>query len=604
MLTEDLAKNNTYNLRRLMASVKASLGQLNLLIGICDNLNYRHSIVHNYEAELVEKGVRCYQISLSSERISLRQALEDLVNQEPNLLSTKQVLVTVLADELLGIRLQQPKSAREAFVFSLQWTREALQDFQFPIVLWLSTAIAKDLATQAPDFWSWRGGVFEFEQLFSRTDQTEFDKTLIEGVEVQNTPNSDFFIEFAQQIKELKELIKNLQAQDPHSPLLASLYNRLADLYQNRLDQGTFEDYQQEQSLAIQALHSAIALQEAQNLQAELASSLNNLALLYSLQGHYGEAEPLYKRALAIGEQHLGVKHPNVATSLNNLAGLYESQGRYSEAEPLYTRALAIQEQLEANYPDVATSLNNLAELYRLQGRYSEAEPLYTRALAIREQQLGINHPDVATSLNNLALLYSFQRRYCEAEPLYMRALEILEQQLGDKHPNVATSLNNLAGLYESQGRYGEAEPLYVRALEILEQQLGDKHPNVAASLNNLAGLYESQGRYGEAESLYVRSLEIWEQQLRANHPDAVPSLNNLAELYRLQGRYSEAEPLYTRCLEILFSMLGENHPDTQITWSNFIFFLQQVIAENRTPELSDHPLTQKLLADLRQQAE
>jgi hypothetical protein len=54
MLTEDLAKNNTYNLRRLLVSVKASLGMLNLLIGICDNLNYRHSIVHNYEAELIE----------------------------------------------------------------------------------------------------------------------------------------------------------------------------------------------------------------------------------------------------------------------------------------------------------------------------------------------------------------------------------------------------------------------------------------------------------------------------------------------------------------------------------------------------------------------
>jgi hypothetical protein len=208
----------------------------------------------------IEKGVRCYQISLSSERISLRQALEDLVNQEPNLFSTKQVLVTVLADELLGIRLQQPKSAREAFVFSLQWTREALQDFQFPIVLWLSTAIAKDLATQAPDFWSWRGGVFEFEQAFSRSEPFASDTTLTDSAEIPNTQNSNFLIESAQQIEELNELIKNLQTQDPHSSLLVSLYNRLANLYENRLDQGVFEDYQQEQSFAIQALHAAIAL--------------------------------------------------------------------------------------------------------------------------------------------------------------------------------------------------------------------------------------------------------------------------------------------------------------------------------------------------------
>jgi tetratricopeptide (TPR) repeat protein len=563
MLTEDLAKNNTYNLKRLLVSVKASLGQLNLLIGICDNRNYRQSIVHSYEAELVEKGVRCYQISLSSERISLRQALEDLVNQEPNLLNTKQVLVTVFADELLGIRLQQPKSAREAFVFSLQWTREALQDFQFPIVLWLSTAIAKDLVTQAPDFWSWRGGVFEFEQAFSISERSAFDTTLTDSVEIPNTQNSNFLIESAQQIEELKELIKNLQAQDPQSTLLASLHNRLADLYQSRLDQGAFEDYQQEQSLAIQALHAAIALQETQNLRVELASSLNHLA------------------------------------------ALYDSQGRYSEAEPLYVRSLAIREhELGANHPDVAQSLNNLALLYKSQGHYSKSEPLHVQALRIWEQQLGANHLDVATSLNNLAGLYDSQSRCSEAESLYVRALEIREQQLGAKHPDVAASLNNLAELYQAQGRYSEAEPLYVRALEIWEQQLGANHPTVATSLNNLAELYRVQGHYSEAESLYVRALEIKKQQLGAKHPAVAISLNNLAELYKLQGRYSDAESLYVRCLGILFSVLGENHPNTQTGWQNFILFLKQVTAENRTTELSDHPLTQTLLADLRQQAE
>ena len=74
-------------------------------------------------------------------------------------------MVTVRGgDELLGIRLQQPKSAQEKFFFSAQWTREGLREFQFPIVLWVTDAVAQGLAQQAPDFWSWRGGVFEFAQ--------------------------------------------------------------------------------------------------------------------------------------------------------------------------------------------------------------------------------------------------------------------------------------------------------------------------------------------------------------------------------------------------------------------------------------------------------
>ena len=101
------------------------------------------------------------------------------------------------------------------------------------------------------------------------------------------------------------------------------------------------------------------------------------------------DAEPLYKRALAIREKARGTEHPHVATSLNNLAGLYYYQGRYADAEPLYKRALAIREKaLGPQHPDVGQSLSSLAVLYYGQGRYADAEPLYKRALAILEKAL------------------------------------------------------------------------------------------------------------------------------------------------------------------------------------------------------------------------
>ncbi len=87
-------------------------------------------------------------------------------------------------------------------------------------------------------------------------------------------------------------------------------------------------------------------------------------------QGQYAEAEPLYKRSLAIQEKALGPDHPDVATTLNNLAEIYRNQGRYAEAEPLHKRSLEISEKaFGPDHPDVATSLNNLAELYRNQGQ-------------------------------------------------------------------------------------------------------------------------------------------------------------------------------------------------------------------------------------------
>jgi CHAT domain-containing protein/Tfp pilus assembly protein PilF len=280
----------------------------------------------------------------------------------------------------------------------------------------------------------------------------------------------------------------------------------------------------------------------------DVASSLNNLGLLYIRQGQYAQAEPLLKRSLTIDEKVVGPDHPDVATSLNNLAGLYDHQGQYAQAEPLYKRSLVIRgKALGPNHPDVAQSLNNLAALYHTQGQHAQAEPLFKRSLEIREKALGRDHPSVATSLNNLAELYRAQGLYAQAEPLYKRSLTILEKVLGPDHPSVATSLNNLALLYDRQGQYAQAEPLLKRSLAIFEKALGPDHPSVATSLNNLAFLYKSQGQYAQAEPLFKRSLAIYEKALGPDHPDVATCLNNLASLYESLGQYAQALPLARR---------------------------------------------------------
>ena len=66
------------------------------------------------------------------------------------------------------------------------------------------------------------------------------------------------------------------------------------------------------------------------------------------------------------------------------------SQGKYAEAEPLYRKALAIRlKTLGEDHPDTAVSYNNLASNLNAQGKYAEAEPLYRKALAIRLKTLG-----------------------------------------------------------------------------------------------------------------------------------------------------------------------------------------------------------------------
>jgi CHAT domain-containing protein len=268
----------------------------------------------------------------------------------------------------------------------------------------------------------------------------------------------------------------------------------------------------------------------------------------------YAEAEPLYKRALAIFEKTLGPDHPLVATPLNQRASLYDREGRYAEAAPLFKRALAIREKaLGPNHPLVANSLGELARLYKDQGRYPDAELLYKRSLAILEKTLGPDHPDIAMPLNDSALVYQAQGRYADAERLFKRSLAIEEKAFGPGHPFVALTAHNLASVYVAQGRYADAEQLYNRSLltaeKLIAEKAIDRDQYVAKLLNNLAVLYRLQGRYADAERLFKRSLAISEKTLGPDHPDVAASLNSLAGLYREQGRYADALPLVQKTI-------------------------------------------------------
>jgi hypothetical protein len=112
----------------------------------------------------VLEGRGLYPIfSVNWQDLSLRYALKQLIEHEPELQAGHPAVVTVQGIEtLLSVRLDAPQSQQERFFGYLQWTREALRQFSFPVVLWMTGPVLIQLARQAPDFWSWRGGVFWF----------------------------------------------------------------------------------------------------------------------------------------------------------------------------------------------------------------------------------------------------------------------------------------------------------------------------------------------------------------------------------------------------------------------------------------------------------
>ena len=320
------------------------------------------------------------------------------------------------------------------------------------------------------------------------------------------------------------------------------------------------------------ALRHARAIQPAAEWAAWLVKRLDQLGRGTIWQPLLAVAEKGVQEAA----KALGKNDPAIAGLLDRQATLLQEIARYEEAEPLFRRALAIDEaSYGKDHPDVARDLNNLAWLLQVTNRLGEAEPLIRRALAIDEASYGNDHPEVATKLNNLAQLLKATNRLAEAEPLFCRALAIDEASYGNDHPIVAIQLNNLALLLEDTNRLTEAEPLKRRALAIFEASYGNGHPNVATGLNNLAHLLRATNRLTEAEPLMRRALTIDEANYGNDHPDVARDLNNLSMLLKATNRLAEAEPLSGRAARIFLASLGIDHPNTQTVKGNYLKILQ-----------------------------
>lgn len=276
----------------------------------------------------------------------------------------------------------------------------------------------------------------------------------------------------------------------------------------------------------------------------------------------YATARVNHERTLRIREDILGGDHPQVATSLNNLAFLYTELGLFSQALPLYERCISVWEKaLGPDHPTLASGLHNLAMRHLSQGRYGEAILLAERSLRIREKALGLHDPAVASAMSTLASSQEALGSLADALTLHERSLRIWERAYGTESEDVAVALNNLAMLHRALGAVGRARPLMERSLRITEAARGSEHPEFGRSLYNMALLLHNQGADDEAIPVAERSLRILEATIGRNHPDVAHVLALLAALHRSTGSEAEAAALELRSLRMREATLGPDHP-------------------------------------------
>jgi len=231
-----------------------------------------------------------------------------------------------------------------------------------------------------------------------------------------------------------------------------------------------------------------------------------SLALLYQDEGKFAEAETHYKTALAETENtELFPGRGFWCSTSMWLAKFYVARQRYGEAEPLFQRALEIHEEDRGPNSYLPHHLQEFAKLHDVQGKYEAAEALYRRALEVCEHLHGDNSSFTARAFDDLADFCRARGRYAEAGELYRRSLAIVEESVRSQVARwsrgwrpwrngktleakiswnqipIGTALDRLAVVYEDQQKYVEAELLRRRSLEIKERAWGGRYSSFLA---------------------------------------------------------------------------------------------------------------------------
>lgn len=282
----------------------------------------------------------------------------------------------------------------------------------------------------------------------------------------------------------------------------------------------------------------------------EFLWGVNELGMTYLELGEYDSAKRLLQEAVNMMEKVApnAIGRERSITLLSNLALIYSRQGNYYEAEKRYKQALFLAEDTSVDKRVLANVLTEFSSNYQAQGRASEALPLLKLAMAKLEP--GGDDLDLALLRSNLGEALRAQGLLTEAKTMHQLALTAVEHS--GRNRLIATSLNNLGGVFEGEGDHAAAAEHFERALAVFERDGKGKEFAVAAVLNNLAASYFKLHRIDDATKYYQRALEVTQQSLGPNHLDVARRAINVSSQHYSLGKWTEAASYLQQAADII----------------------------------------------------
>jgi CHAT domain-containing protein len=309
-------------------------------------------------------------------------------------------------------------------------------------------------------------------------------------------------------------------------PTVESIFSRIAP-----------HDCQTPSSAELNEVSAAVNEFRRRNDKANQARSLTLLASLYEEMGHYGEALPPLRRALAL--VRLEKDHQAAAQVLTLTADALNQLGDSDKAFADATEALKIGTELRSNSIQ-ASALR------------ARAEALATNQpeKALKDLKVAQHVSEMAADLKTEAQILTDEGELTQdsSDPFetFQQALT-LESQIQDCRDEAAT-LSNLATLEHDRGQLRKAYD-HLSQSAAANKQSGDLSTQ-AKALHQSAYFHAEIGDLGQALSLFNEALQL--EQQAGDKAEEGPTMAALAGIYRDAQWPQTALRAYQRALPLL----------------------------------------------------
>ncbi|XP_047133331.1 uncharacterized protein LOC124811549 isoform X1 [Hydra vulgaris] len=302
------------------------------------------------------------------------------------------------------------------------------------------------------------------------------------------------------------------------------------------------------------------------NVEKEFTIIDNGLILFYIDKAQFDKAIKYIKKNLdKLKHIYKGEPNNDVAAMLFHLGLAYAGKGLYCESIIYYIMSLdmVIYIHGEENNLQVAGCYCNLANVHIDIGQIDKAFEYYKKGIDMLKQIYKEPHLDVAIQLTNLGSLYIYKKLYGEANKCLKESLIIKELIRGKiPHQCFVNSFIGLGNICLSEGKYDQAKEYFKKSLNMSKTiHKKEPHPNVANALYYLALYFHLTKQYNKAIMRFNESLRIMKSCQLQFHPSFAASLNALGIVYRANNQYDQAVKYIRHALQIILSF--KDHPYT-----------------------------------------